>query len=94
VKQGDPQANAPLEWEFSFEVEWGETIIGAGVGGISSGTMKITDKLNKKKYVDSDSLADYKVRLDASLKEKDWDLAQSEGEDPSEWNKLFGEGGG
>jgi hypothetical protein len=86
MKQGGPdvQANALLEWKFSFEVGWSMS----GWGYQASGTVKTTDKLNKKKYIDSSSLSDYKVRLDASLKADDWELQYET--DNSEWDKVFG----
>ncbi|KAM6497702.1 hypothetical protein JOM56_005650 [Amanita muscaria] len=68
-QNSDAQASALLEWTISYSRDWSMTPHG---GTSHSGTATVTNKVNEKKYIDNDSLPQYKLRLDASLKEDNW----------------------
>jgi len=61
--QGKPTTGV----EFSFKM-MGHNCRWRPVGGGNVGHVEVTDKVNKKIYVDNDDLPEYKLRLDASLK--------------------------
>ncbi|KIL60137.1 hypothetical protein M378DRAFT_952949 [Amanita muscaria Koide BX008] len=82
----DAQVNLLLEWEFSFKMEWGITV-GGRAGAETWGIVEVTDKVNKKKYVDNDDLPEYKLRLDASLKDDDWE-AHYKARNPIGWETF------
>jgi hypothetical protein len=72
VKQGDSDANALLKSQFSFSTDW-MWINGATGKPEFSGSVAVTNTLDKKRYFDNGALPDYRVHLNVDVNKTDWD---------------------
>ncbi|KAF8817288.1 hypothetical protein BYT27DRAFT_7153443 [Phlegmacium glaucopus] len=87
-QNGNPNSapSAQLNWGFTSSVKWSQWTSNV----TQSGTVKITNKLEKTKSVDDSDLPNYLVHMDVSIDSSDWDKPDIKADETTWWEKIAG----